>query len=172
MARGIDTKPYLEWLDGVESVAVSPNVPHGGVAIAIGAIFYRLGETFGITSAEPHVRIAPGTVLLPDVAFFRLDALLAVPRKERLIPSIPAEIVVEVRSPNDCPGFRDERIRRYIAWGATLILDVDPMKHTIVAHAKGTTRAYSEDDAFENDAVPWLTFSVKQIFSHVRLLGG
>lgn len=170
MARGIDSKPYLEWLDGVESVAVSPNLPHGGVAVRLGAIFQRLGEEFGEAAVELHVRVSPGTVLLPDVAFYRLDALLTVPAEERLIPSIPAEIAVEVRSPNDRPGFRDEKIRRYIAWGATLVLDVDPMKYTIVAHANGTTRTYGEGDTFENDATPWLTFQVKEIFSRVRLL--
>lgn len=170
MARGIDTKPYLEWLDGVESVALSPNLPHGGVAVRLACILVELGDAFGETAVEPHVRVSPGTILLPDVAFFRLDALAAVPREERLIPAVPAEVVAEVRSPHDRPGFRDEKIRRYIAWGAGIVLDIDPSKRTLVAHSSGGTRAYASGDRFRHDAVPWLQFELPRIFARIDLL--
>ena len=170
MARGIDTKPYLEWLDGVESAVVTPNLPHGGVAVRMACILVELGEAFGETAVEPHVRISADTILLPDVAFFRLDALAAVPPHERLLPAIPAEVVVEVRSPNDRPGFRDEKIRRYLAWGAKLVLDVDPSKRTVVAHVAGGTRAFDNGDRFSHEAVPWLHFELARIFARLDLL--
>jgi PhoPQ-activated pathogenicity-related protein len=78
MARGIGTKPYLEWLDGTESLAVSPNTPHSIVAITIAEMLNRRGDRFGLAMPEVHLRLngAPGkrTVLLPDVAFYRVES--------------------------------------------------------------------------------------------------
>jgi Uma2 family endonuclease len=114
MARGIDTKPYLEWLDGVESVAVSPNTP-----------------------------------------------------EERLIPAIPAEIVAEVRSPNDRLGFREEEIRRYLAWGVPLAFDIDPEQRLMIVH----TAPLTVSDRFEDQLVPWLQFEVRHLFDRLDRLG-
>ena len=131
MARGIDTKPYLEWLDGVESAAVSPNTPHGIVATTIAEVFNSAGKGVGLAISELHLRLnddpAKRTVLLPDVSFYRTESFLAIDPADRLLPNVPPEVIVEVRSPNDRPGFREEKIRRYLAWGCPLVFDVDPL---------------------------------------------
>jgi Uma2 family endonuclease len=62
-------------------------------------------------------------VLLPDVVFYRFETR-ALDKADRLLPNVPPEIVVEARSPNDRPGFRDEKIGRYLAWGCPLAFDV------------------------------------------------
>ncbi len=170
MARGIDTKPYLEWLDGVESVAVSPNTPHGIAAAQMLQLLDRQGGAFGQAMPELHVRLSDRTVLLPDVAFYRIGALLAVPREERLIPSIPAEVLVEVRSPNDRPGFREEKIRRYLAWGTPLVFDVDPSARALVVHTATGERRLTQADTFADPLVPWLTFEVHEIFDRLDRL--
>jgi Uma2 family endonuclease len=171
MARGIDTKPYLEWLDGVESIAVSPNTPHGLAAKRLTAIIDAAGGDFGEAIQELHVRLSDSTTLLPDVAFYRIETLLAVPPQERLIPSIPAEIVVEVRSPNDRPGFREEKIRRYLAWGTPLVFDVDPTTRAIVVHTAIGQRRLERNERFEDSLVPWLTFHVSEVFDRLDRLG-
>ncbi|HVA28904.1 MAG TPA: Uma2 family endonuclease [Candidatus Baltobacteraceae bacterium] len=171
MARGIDTKPHLEWLDGVESVAVRPNTPHGVAAMQMLKLLDRQGGEFGQAMPELHVRLSDNTVLLPDVAFYRNDALLSVPRDERLIPAIPAEVLVEVRSPNDRPGFREEKIRRYLAWGTPLVFDVDPPARTIVVHTVAGVRRLTQDDTFADPLVPWLTFDVSEVFDRLDRLG-
>ena len=63
MARGIDATPYLEWLDGVETDAVSPNTPHGIVAMTIAEMFNRRGDSFGLALPEVHLRLndTPGS---------------------------------------------------------------------------------------------------------------
>jgi Uma2 family endonuclease len=171
MARGIDTKPYLEWLDGVESVAVSPNTPHGIAAKRMLMIIENQGAAFGEAMPELHVRLDAQTVLLPDVAFYRVAALLEVPAPERLIPAIPAEVVVEVRSPNDRPGFREEKIRRYLAWGTPLVFDVDPNGRAIVVHTSAGQRGLEQSDRFEDSLVPWLMFDVREVFDRFDRLG-
>ncbi|MGC2130591.1 MAG: hypothetical protein WA629_10875 [Candidatus Aquilonibacter sp.] len=92
MARGIDATPYLEWLDGVETDAVSPNTPHGIVAMTIAEMFNRRGDSFGLALPEVHLRLndTPGkrTVLLPGVAFYRADTLRALDPADRLLPNV------------------------------------------------------------------------------------
>jgi len=175
MARGIDTEPYLEWLDGVESVAVSPNTPHGVVAMTIAEMINRRGGSFGLAMPELHLRLddrpAQRTVLLPDVAFYRYEALNALDEANRLLPNVPPEVIVEVRSPNDRPGFREEKIRRYLAWGCPLVFDVDPLPRSIVAHTKDGTRTLTVGDSFSDPVVPWLTFDVREVFERLELFG-
>jgi Uma2 family endonuclease len=175
MARGIDTKPYLEWLDGVESIAVSPNTPHGLAATALLRIIDRAGHGFGDAIPELHLRLndTPGkrTVLLPDVTFYRLSTIQSLDPADRLLPNVPPEVIVEVRSPNDRPGFREEKIRRYLAWGCPLVLDVDPLARSIVVHTKDATRKLGVDDRFSEPAASWLEFDVREVFERLSLYG-
>ncbi len=175
MARGIDTKPYLEWLDGVESIAVSPNTPHGVAAMTLARIIDRAGYSFGDAMPEVHVRLndTPGkrTVLLPDVAFYRFETLRALTPSDRLLPNVPPEVIVEVRSPNDRPGFREEKIRRYLAWGCPLVFDVDPLPRSIVVHTNDGSRALGINDRFSDPVVPWLAFDVREAFERLELFG-
>jgi Uma2 family endonuclease len=175
MVRGIDTKPYLEWLDGVESVWVSPNTPHAVVATTLLKIIDDSGESFGAAMPELHLRLDDRpdrrTVLLPDVTFYRNKTLLALDKKDRLLPNVPPEVIVEVRSPNDRPGFREEKIRRYRAWGCPVVLDVDPIARTIVVHSESGARTLAEGDRFDDPAVPWLSFEVAAAFARLALFG-
>lgn len=175
MARGIDTKPYLEWLDGAESVAVSPNTPHGTVAMAFAKIIDRSGQAFGAALPEVHLRLddTPGkrTVLLPDVAFYRYDVLRPLDRDDRLLPNVPPDVIAEVRSPNDRPGFRDAKIRRYLAWGCPLVFDVDPLPRKIIVHTANGERVLALGDRFSDSAVPWLTFDAREVFARLALFG-
>jgi Uma2 family endonuclease len=175
MARGIDTKPYLEWLDGVESVAVSPNTPHGIVAATFAAVLDRVGHSQGSAIIELHLRLddtlGKRTVLLPDVAFYRPETIRALDPADRLLPKVPPEVIVEVRSPNDRPGFREEKIRRYLAWGCPLVFDVDPLLRSLVVHMREGPRALGIDDRFSDPIVPWLTFDVREVFERLELFG-
>jgi Uma2 family endonuclease len=175
VARGIDSEPYLEWLDGVESVALSPYPPHGIVAVALSRLIDDAGNAFGAAMVEVHVRVNSGgekrTVLLPDVAFYRFDALRALKGAGRALPDTPPEILAEVRSPNDRPGFREEKIRRYLAWGCPVVLDASPMKRTIIVHDFTQAVALTEEDQFAHAAVPWLTFNVREAFARLDQMG-
>jgi hypothetical protein len=171
MARGIDSKPYLEWLDDVESVAVSPNPAHAVVAVTFASIIDRNGSAFGTAMAEVHVRIDARTVLLPDVAFYQYETFRRLSVAEQLLPTVPPDLVAEVRSPNDRPGFREEKIRRYLAWGCPLVFDVDPASRTVVVHTQNGRRRLVASDRFQEFAVPWLAFDVHELFQRLDRLG-
>ncbi len=175
MARGIDTKPYLEWLDGAESVAVSPNTPHGVVATTLLLIIDERSRGAGFAMPELHLRLddrsATRTVLLPDIAYYRSETLLALDKADRMLPNVPPDLIVEVRSPNDRPGFREEKIRRYRAWGCAVVFDVDPAARTIVVHSGAGVRTLGAPDRFSDPALPWLEFDVRDAFARLDLLG-
>jgi Uma2 family endonuclease len=175
MARGIDTEPYLEWLDGVESAAVTLNALEGIVAMTIAAVIHRDGHTFGSAIPKLHLRLndTPGkrTVLLPAVAFYRGETIRALDPADRFLPNVPPEIIVEVRSPDDRQHFREEKIRRYLAWGAPLVFDVDPVPRSILVHTRDSSRTLRAGDRFSDPAASWLTFDVHEIFARLELLG-
>lgn len=165
----------MEWLDGAESVAVSPNTPHGIVAKTLLKILDARGDSFGEAFPELHLRLddrpATRTVLLPDVAFYRNEALLALPPEDRLLPNVPPEVIAEVRSPNDRPGFCEEKIQRYRAWGCPLVLDVDPLARVVIVHSDAGVRALTSLDRFSDAAVPWLAFEIRELFARLDVLG-
>jgi Uma2 family endonuclease len=171
MVTGIDTKPYVEWLNGVESVAVSPNPAHAVIGVTLASIMNRYGSAFGGAMTEVHVRIDAGTILLPDVAFYRFEVFRKLERPDRTLPPVPPDVIAEVRSPNDRPGFRNEKIRRYLAWGCPLILDVDPVARTVIVHSPTEVRSLSEADRFDDPVVPWLQFNVRELFERLDLFG-
>ncbi|HTC29131.1 MAG TPA: Uma2 family endonuclease [Candidatus Acidoferrum sp.] len=174
-ARGIDTEPYLEWLDGSESLAVIPGALEGIVAMTMAAVIHRDGHTFGSAIPKLHLRIndtpAKRTMLLPDVVFYRGAAIRALDPADRFLPNVPPEIIVEVRSSQEQPGFREEKIRRYLAWGCPLVFDVDPALRSIVVNTRDGTRALQVGDHFSDSVAPWLVFDVDEVFARLELFG-
>jgi Uma2 family endonuclease len=131
------------------------------------------GAGYGVATGESHVQLGdrPGkrTVLLPDVAFYRADSMRALNPKDRRLPNVPPDVAVEVRSPNDRPGFREEKIQRYLAWECPLVFDVDPTARIVVVHSQITVRTLTE--RFDDPVVPWLAFDARELFARLDLVG-
>jgi Uma2 family endonuclease len=86
-------------------------------------------------------------------------------RSEWAEPPFSPEIAAEVKSPGDGAAYLQAKFARYLATGSKLVLDVDPAKGTIVAHADGDVRRFSDGETFAHPAIPWLRFELRDIFS-------
>ncbi|MHB8590820.1 MAG: Uma2 family endonuclease, partial [Vulcanimicrobiaceae bacterium] len=84
-------------------------------------------------------------------------------------PPFAPDIAAEVRSPSQRLDLLARKIARYLATGATIVLDVDPMKRTIVAHTVRETRTYDADARFAHPALPWLDFEVAELFADIEI---
>lgn len=80
-------------------------------------------------------------------------------------PPFSPDIAVEVWSPTNDRHYLDQKIARYLATGAVLVLDVDPYARTIVAHDSSAVRTYIIGETFAHPAVPWLRFDVAEAFA-------
>jgi hypothetical protein len=67
------------------------------------------------------------------------------------------------------PPTADEKIALYLAHRSLLVLEADPDRHTIAAHAKDGVTRYAEGDTFEHPAVPWLRFELAPLFADLEV---
>lgn len=169
MAIEYRTDPeYFEYLDGRAYPKVSPRRRHALVQKAAVVILSRLTETRGFSGTEWKFRIgeidASQTAFVPDVAYISRERLSALPLHDREEPPVAPDLAIEVRSPSGRAGYLAAKIARYLACGATLVLDVDPETRTVAAHAAGGTRRYADRERFEHPSMPWLIFDVYELF--------
>lgn len=166
--------PEIEYLDGHPHPKVSPKTAHSFVQAALVGILRQCGRGRGFAGTE--WRFEPGqidrtpTELVPDVAFVSKERLFAVPQERVQKPPFSPDIAVEVRSPKDDLPYLREKIERYLATGAVLVLDVDPSTRTIIAHAHDGIREYAGAAQFRHDAVPWLVFELDEVFADLDAL--
>ena len=168
MLRDVNERPYFEVLDGIEYEKVSPNFAHSFVQKAIARIMDECADGSGAALTELHTRVGrvDGTesMLVPDIAFFKIAAILAFQDEDRLIPPTAPEIAVEIRSPNDRPGLREAKIVKYLATGSRLVLDIDPRTRTVIAHARDGVQNFARSSRFTHTQAPWLAFELDDLF--------
>ncbi|HLH27104.1 MAG TPA: Uma2 family endonuclease [Chloroflexota bacterium] len=126
----------------------------------------RLGLVF---TAETGFWLArdPDLVRAPDVAFVRRERVLAAGDVEGYWPGAP-DLVVEVVSPSDLYTEVDEKVAQWLAYGAQMVLVVNPRRCTVAVHRPDrTVRVLTEDDVLDGeDVVPGWTLPVRHIFAH------
>lgn len=160
---------YVERLDGVDYPKVSPKATHAFVQGFFVTTFRIAGAEAGKCLPELRCRIGAvdgtKTHLIPDVAFItneRWNALLPAEREE---PAFAPDIVVEIRSPGGNGRLRRAKVARYLATGATLVLDVDPVARCIHVQDARHARTLRAGETFRDARFPWLTFDAGAVFA-------
>jgi Uma2 family endonuclease len=162
-------QPEIEYLDGHPYAKVSPKLSHSLVQGALCRILHRCAGKRGRVGPELDVYPSsqePGkTKFVPDVAYVSMERLRALSAADREEPPFSPDIAVEVWSPTNDRRYLNEKIARYLATGAILVLDVNPHARTIVAHDASGVRTYPTVERFEHPAMPWLRFDVAEAFA-------
>ena len=85
------------------------------------------GKSLGVVSgADGMMRLAPGLVRIPDVAFMRKAQFPGGRVGTEPIPDIHPDLAVEVLSPSNTVEEMDEKLRDYFRSGTTLVWYVEP----------------------------------------------
>jgi Uma2 family endonuclease len=167
MKRVIERRE-VEYHNGHPVAKVSARRKHGLVQANLLETVRRCGRELGETAAA--WRFDLGTVddsiteYLPDVAFIgfeRLDLLDDVAVEE---PTGAPDVAVEIRSPGDWLAYAQRKISKYLACGASLVLDVDPEARTIEAHTQIGVSTFHVGETFIQPTVPLLRFEVDEAF--------
>jgi Uma2 family endonuclease len=165
-----ETKPATEWVNGRALQKVSPQERHaraqGRMVAALGAWADatgsgRVGTEWEFRVTPPHEPTRP---LVPDVSFLSYDRLAYEDDDMAQIPYMAPDVAVEIISPGDHRRDIEEKIRVYLASGANLVLLIDPVEETFVAHSAHGTRLFSRHDTFEHPALPGFAIRVASVF--------
>jgi len=161
----LDEKPYREVYDGTIHAKVSPQLAHGIVASYIPELLRAWAGRRGTVAVELRVYLAPGTTLVPDIAFISRERLAPLSAAERQRPPFAPDIAIEVRSPDDRDANIVRKTELYLTHGATIVLNVDPVERTVLLSSNDGERVLHSGDAIEHNAFPGLHIPVATIFA-------
>ena len=167
-------KPAIEWIDGKPLQKAMPIDIHAFVQSAFLRALYAWVKIAtggrGRVGVEWRFNVAPNdfkTVsVVPDVAY--LATYFDLPKADRRYPSVPPDIVVEVRSPDDRDADVVAKRTFYLWWGVKLVIVVDPERRTVETQEAGEALAsLSERDTLTSKTFPTLAISLEEIFAEL-----
>ena len=167
-------KPYIEIINGRgREKNVSPEWPHSRAQGEFWRIFTDYSTSHGgdVGVELRFVIVGPlGTnqSILPDVSYYTDEQKELGGEEERRYPRRSPYAAVEIRSSDDRPGEREEKIELYVALGSRLVLDMDPRRETLTAIDAETRRTFTKDDVFEHPALPGLRVELGPLFARIN----
>ena len=101
------------------------------VLITILLTFVRPRNLGLVTAPDGTMRLAPGLVRIPDVAFISWDRLPNRRMPTEPIPDLAPDLAVEVLSAGNTPGEMARKRQDYFAAGVQVVWQVDPNTRTV-----------------------------------------
>ena len=157
-----------ELLAGELRQLIPPGDEHGRIAADL---VYELKRhvkprDLGVVHGEVGYVIArdPDTVRAPDVAF--TSAKNAAPRSPKYCEGTP-DIVIEILSPDDRPGYVRDKVEMWLEAGATLVWEVDPAARTVTVHqrAHGSHTLHEADTLTGGPVLPDFALPLGELFA-------
>jgi Uma2 family endonuclease len=158
-----------ELVDGV-LVAKAMGFPEGFLA----ALLIRLLGNFTakhdlgiVTAPDATMRLFPGLVRMPDVAFFSWDRLPGGEAPATPIPDLAPDLAVEVISKGNTKKEMDRKIREYFKYGVKLVWLINPQKRMVAVYTSPQDRRLlREDEVLDGaDVVPGFSLNLADFFT-------
>jgi Uma2 family endonuclease len=125
----------------------------------------------GIVSApDGTLRLMPGLVRMPDVAFISWTQLPDRKYPKEPIASLIPELVVEVLSESNTRGEMKRKLGEYFSTGTQLVWIVDPIKRTVDVHtAPDRFTRLEEDEPLDGGTLlPGFRLPLERLFARVE----
>jgi Uma2 family endonuclease len=167
-------EPAIEWIGGRPVQKLMPTDLHalltGLFWQALFAWAKRATAGRGMVGNEWRYIIPSNAynteTVVPDVSY--LATYFDLPKTERRYPSVPPDIVVEVRSPDDRDTDVAGKRAFYEWWGVKLIIIADPERRTVeTREANGVVTHLTATDVLTSRAFPTLTIDLRAIFAEL-----
>lgn len=166
MSAQADDETRLELIDGVIYRMTPTGGEHGEVVteftLFIGG-HVKANKLGRVTAAETGYRLAPKTVVAPDIGFIAAARAPArLPKK--YIPLAP-DLAVEVVSPSDTYSRVMKKVNLFLQFGTRTVWVVDPDEKTVAVHTAAGVRTLTVNDILDGgDVLPGFKLPVKDIF--------
>jgi Uma2 family endonuclease len=160
-----------ELVDGV-LVGKAMGFPESCLAASLIAVLkafvsqHRLGT---VTAPDGLMRLAPGLVRIPDVAFIRWEQFpnRQIPRTP--VPSLAPDLAIEVLSPSNTEEEMERKRQDYFGAGCKLVWLVDPDARTVTVYAgPDQPTVLREDQTLDGGTVlPGFALPLRQLFAEL-----
>ncbi len=126
----------------------------------------RLGTVSG---ADGLMRLAPGLVRIPDVAFISWDKFPGRRLPDAPIPDLFPDLAVEVLSRSNTEEEMAQKLRDYFDSGVRLVWFVDPETRTVEVNTSSDhSTVLREDQTLDGgDVLPGFSLPLRQLFAEL-----
>jgi Uma2 family endonuclease len=131
---------------------------------------FVIPRNLGLVSGEAGMmRLFPGLVRIPDVAFASWQRFPDGRVPKDPIPDVVPDLAIEVLSESNTPAEMTRKLGEYFSAGARLVWIVDPDVRTVAVHtAPGQIVVLGESDAIDGGAVlPGFSLKLRDLFSEL-----
>lgn len=168
-------KRLCELVDGV-LVEKAMGYPESLLAFALGGFLREFvrPRNLGLISGEAGmIRLFPGLIRIPDLAFASWDRFPDRKVPKEPIPSLAPDLVVEVLSLSNTPREMERKLGEYFAAGVRLAWMIDPRTRTVMIHAPGELPVLLDttDVLDGGDVLPGFRLALADLFSELDLRG-
>ena len=132
------------------------------------------GRRMGTVSApDGMLRLGPGLVRIPDVAFISWDKFSERRLPDEPIPDLAPDLAVEVLSPSNTKREMERKLQEYFEHGVRLVWLVDPDQRTVeVFTAPDQSVVLHEDQTLDGgEVLPGFSLPLRQLFAELDLQG-
>lgn len=167
-----DTRPETEWVRGRALQKLSPTRSHALLQAMISAALIAWCGARGEVGSEWRFLITPPgkptRPLVPDVAFVRIERLVALSERDLEVPRLAPDAVFEILSPDDRLADVADKIATYLPAGCSLVAIVDPQTRTVELHDSGPPVVLGEHDVLSHPALPGFTLALASLFAKIN----
>jgi len=122
-----------------------------------------------VTAPDGTIRLFPGLVRIPDVAFISWDCLPDGKVPEEPIPTLAPDLAIEVISESNTPAEMKRKRGEYFAAGVRIVWQVDPKHRKIsVFNPKGKVAVFDSTQQLHcGDVLPGFVLAVGDLFGEL-----
>jgi Uma2 family endonuclease len=122
-----------------------------------------------VSSPDGSIRLFPGLIRIPDVAFASWDRFPDRRIPKEPIPSLAPDLVIEVWSESNTLTEMERKRGEYFAAGVQLIWEVDPDTRTVVVYTPdGTVNRLNISQSLDGGVVlPGFVLEIGELFSEL-----
>jgi len=161
-----------ELVDGRMIVREPPRFEHGHAAFLLAYFVQNYVNAHSaprrplghLATHDPGMLLSrtPGTVRAPDIAYYMASRI---PNDWTQWFDVPPDMITEVRSPSDRPGYLRRKLEDWQRWGCKNVWVLDPGKRTFTVMHGDDTTTLQVGDVFEGGPLfPGLALPVASVF--------
>ncbi len=141
---------------------------HGNIAANLTMLLaqhvksHKLGRVY---AAETGFKLSEKTVIAPDTSYVSNEKLKSILKRSGFFPGAP-DLAAEVVSPSDPWSEVEEKTKKWLDAGTSVVIIIDPRRKTVTCYRSVTDITTLDDDAQLdlNDVVSGFRVDVKEIF--------
>jgi Uma2 family endonuclease len=136
------------------------------ILVAFLVIFVRQHDLGDVTGPDGTLRLLPGRVRIPDIAFISWDRLPNRESPKKPIPDLVPDLAVEVLSESNTKKEMAIKLQEYFAAGVRLVWYVEPEARTVrVYTAPDRSTLLTEEQTLDGgDVLPGFALPLRELF--------